>query len=230
MSGTPARKVIAFSALIAIIAMLVPFSVACSKTPRPTADFSGSYVSGVRLLVEPIAGTAPLTVKFTDQSTGEITSWRWNFGDGSKPIEGSGEEYQNPEHTYTTVNSSGFIVVLTVKGPGGKSEPTDKTVVTVLSCSEAANSELNQARQAIKDCLTAVGISTLVAEALGWDGSYGKVMAGGRDAADYLGVWRSFKATYNVDQYGTITSGTDVSWGCIWWNPGAAPQARWGAL
>ena len=230
MSGSPARKVIAFSLLIAIIVILVPFSASCSKPPRPTADFTFSYVSGMRLLAEPIAGTAPLTVKFTDQSTGEITSWRWNFGDGSKPIEGSGEEYQNPEHTYTTVNSSGFIVVLTVKGPGGKSEPTDKTAVTVLSCSEAANSELNQARQAVKDCLKAAGRNTLDSEVLGWDGSSGKVVVSDKDAADYLGVWKPFKATYNVGQDGTIMSGTDTSWGCIWWNSSAAPQARWGAL
>ena len=179
---------------------------------------------------DPITGTAPLTVKFTDQSSGDITSWRWNFGDGSKPIEGSGEEYQNPEHTYTTVNSSGFIVVLTVKGPGGKSEPTDKTAVTVLSCSEAANSELNQARKAVEDCLKAAGRNTLDSEVLGWDGSSGKVVVSDEDAADYLGVWKLFKATYNVGQDGTIMSGTDTSWGCIWWNSSAAPQARWGAL
>jgi hypothetical protein len=54
-------------------------------------------------------------------------------------------------------------------------------------------------------------------------------MAGGRDAVDYLGVWKTFKSTYDVDQYGVIKSGTDVSWGCIWWNSYAAPQARWGA-
>jgi PKD repeat protein len=229
MSGSPARKIITFSALIAIIAVLVPFSVSCSKPPRPTADFSVSWVSGERLLEDPITGTAPLTVKFTDQSSGEITSWRWNFGDGPS-IEGSGEEYQNPAHTYTTTNSSGFIVVLTVKGPGGKSEPTDKTAVTVLSCSEAANSELNQARKAVEDCVKAAGRNTLDSEVLGWDGSSGKVVVSGEDAAQYLGVWNHFKATYNVGQDGTIMSGTDTSWGCIWWNSSAAPQARWGAL
>ena len=40
---------------------------------------------------------------------------------------------------------------------------------------------------------------TLDKSGAGWDGSRGKVMAGGRDAADYLGVWKTFKATYDVD-------------------------------
>jgi PKD repeat protein len=29
------------------------------------------------------AGTAPLTVVFTDSSTGSITAWTWDFGDGT---------------------------------------------------------------------------------------------------------------------------------------------------
>jgi len=226
MSGNPARKAITFAVLIILIAVLVPFSVSCSKPARPTADFTVAYVSGVRLIADPIVGLAPLTVKFTDRSTGDITSWRWNFGDGPA-IEGSGPEHRNPEHTYTTINS-GFIVVLTVKGPGGK-DSTDKTEVTVFSCSEAANSELNQARQAIKDCLKAAGTNKVDSEVLAWGGSQGVVTAGGLDAHDYLGVWREFRAVYTVDMGGEITYGTDVSWGCIQWDL-SLTGARWRAL
>jgi PKD repeat protein len=46
----------------------------------------------------PINGTAPLTVNFVspavDSATNAITSWNWNFGDGTT---GTG---QNPSHTY----------------------------------------------------------------------------------------------------------------------------------
>ncbi|MBN2100062.1 MAG: PKD domain-containing protein, partial [Dehalococcoidia bacterium] len=101
MSGSPARRVITFVALITLIAVLVPFGISCSNPPPPSPDFSVSYVSGERLLEDPITGMAPLTVKFTDQSTGDITSWRWNFGDGPA-IEGSSDEYRNPVHTYQT--------------------------------------------------------------------------------------------------------------------------------
>ena len=42
------------------------------------------------------AGPVPLTVQFTDHSTGDPALWGWYFGDGGTSNE------QNPEHTYTT--------------------------------------------------------------------------------------------------------------------------------
>jgi PKD repeat protein len=54
----------------------------------PVADFIG----------EPRLGCSPLFVNFTDLSTTEvfpITSWYWDFGDGSNSTE------QNPNHTYS---------------------------------------------------------------------------------------------------------------------------------
>jgi PKD repeat protein len=57
------------------------------------------------------AGNVPLAVQFSDQSLGEITSWRWNFGDGSL------SSARNPSHVYTT--GGVFTVTLTVQGPGG---------------------------------------------------------------------------------------------------------------
>ena len=41
-------------------------------------------------------GAAPLTVKFTDQSSGSPISWKWHFGDGDSSM------VQHPTHTYTT--------------------------------------------------------------------------------------------------------------------------------
>ena len=59
-------------------------------TPQPpVAEFSGN----------PLSGYAPLTVYFSDLSTGNPTSWRWTFGDGGT----SGA--QNPSHEYTTVDT-----------------------------------------------------------------------------------------------------------------------------
>ena len=217
MSGCPAKKIITVGAVIAIIALLVPFSVSCSKPSRPTAAFTVSYVSGELLIEEdPIAGTIPLEVRFTDQSSGEISSWRWNLGDGTI-VEGSGEEQRNFVHTYIYPNSSGYIVLLTVRGPGGKHQQVREGLVAVYSCSEAPNVEMGQAKQAIKECMGTA--RTLDKSVKGWDGSRGKVTAGNgvRDAADYLGVWQPFKATYDVSPNGDIDSATDVSWGCVKW-------------
>jgi len=80
----------------------------------PTADFSGS----------PRRGVAPLTVDFTDESTGCIYSWEWDFGDGTTSTE------QNPTNTYSSVGS--YDVSLTVTGPGGSDTETKTDYITVL--------------------------------------------------------------------------------------------------
>lgn len=212
MSGSLARKVVTAGLLIAAICILVPFSGSCNKPPRPTADFTFSYVSGELLIADPIAGMAPLTVRFIDQSTGDITSRRWNLGDGTVV-----RDERDFTHTYNVPNSSGYVVVLTVSGPGGKADEEKVGAVTVLSCSEAANVELSEAKLAIQACLSAAGRTTLDAPVPAWDGSRGVVTAGGFDAADYLRTWKSFKATYEIGPDGTVQSGTDVSWGCVVW-------------
>ncbi|WP_235270029.1 PKD domain-containing protein [Methanosarcina mazei] len=56
----------------------------------PVADFSASQTSG----------EVPLTISFSDESTGSPTEWKWNFGDGSPIIDGTTSAYQNPTHTY----------------------------------------------------------------------------------------------------------------------------------
>ncbi|MCD6567467.1 MAG: PKD domain-containing protein [Dehalococcoidia bacterium] len=62
-----------------------------------------------------------LTVHFNDQSSGEIASWYWNFGDGTS------SEEQNPVHTYAQAGR--YRVSLTVTGPGG--EDTASEFVTM---------------------------------------------------------------------------------------------------
>jgi PKD repeat protein len=65
-------------------------------------------------------------VQFTDTSTGAVTSWSWDFGDGG------GSAAQNPSHTY---NSPGtYIVRLTITGPGGSST---KTAAIILATNPA---------------------------------------------------------------------------------------------
>jgi PKD repeat protein len=59
----------------------------------------------------PTSGLAPLTVGFTDQSTGPITAWSWDFGDGTT------SSVQHPSHAY--LSSGSYTVTLTVAGPGG---------------------------------------------------------------------------------------------------------------
>ncbi|HKO20660.1 MAG TPA: PKD domain-containing protein [Acidobacteriaceae bacterium] len=51
-------------------------------------------------------------VAFQDESTGQITSWKWDFGDGTQSTE------QNPIHQYKQPGE--YVVVLNIEGPAGK--------------------------------------------------------------------------------------------------------------
>jgi len=65
---------------------------------------------------EPKIGPEPLTVQFTDRSTGNITSWLWNFEDGTTSID------KNPVHTFQDPYS--YTVSLKVTGPDGSDTET----------------------------------------------------------------------------------------------------------
>jgi PKD repeat protein len=65
----------------------------------------------------PDEGRVPLTVNFYDTSRGTITSWDWDFGDGTRST------LQNPVHTYTAPGE--YLVRLTVSGPAGTSMETE---------------------------------------------------------------------------------------------------------
>jgi PKD repeat protein/DMSO/TMAO reductase YedYZ molybdopterin-dependent catalytic subunit len=72
---------------------------------------------------DPLSGTAPLSVAFTDTSKGEsITTWSYNFGDGSSASE------KNPTHIYTTAGT--YTASLTVTNSAGSS--TAYATVTVI--------------------------------------------------------------------------------------------------
>ncbi|MFC1573421.1 S8 family serine peptidase, partial [Candidatus Eisenbacteria bacterium] len=82
----------------------------------PVADFSGNPTSGV----------APLTVDFTDLSSGGPTSWSWDFGDGIGT-----STAQNPSYTYDTEGS--YTVSLTATNAHGSDTETKVDYITVTS-------------------------------------------------------------------------------------------------
>jgi PKD repeat protein len=79
----------------------------------PVASFYGS----------PTNGYAPLTVHFTDQSTGIVESCSWNFGNGGS------SNAENPSHTYTSVGT--YTISLTVSNTGGSDTLTRSSYITV---------------------------------------------------------------------------------------------------
>ncbi|HNG88934.1 MAG TPA: PKD domain-containing protein, partial [Saprospiraceae bacterium] len=71
------------------------------------------------------AGCLPLSVSFTDQSTGGPTAWKWNFPGGNP----SSSTQQNPVVSYTTPGT--FDVTLEVTNPFGTSTITKPNYITV---------------------------------------------------------------------------------------------------
>ena len=76
-----------------------------------------------RHLLLPLRGEMPLRVHFTDESRGAVSTWQWDFGDGT------GATTPHPVHTYTTPGT--FAVSLTVTGPGGSDGTTQLGYVEV---------------------------------------------------------------------------------------------------
>ena len=105
----------------------------------PLPGLSGKCMSGGRLnlhkaigpslvaefTANPMTGEAPLTVTFNDISFGNVTSWWWEFGDGSTSA------HQHPTHTYITEGN--FMVKLTVQTIAGATSSKTQTVSAVAN-------------------------------------------------------------------------------------------------
>lgn len=107
------------------------------------ADYQGTgvicTVPEANFNAAPLTGSAPLSVSFTNTSSGSFTNTSWVFGDGSTSTE------SNPTHTYYQAGT--YTVSLTVSGNLGPDTETktDYITVTVLDeeeISPAAGGEL----------------------------------------------------------------------------------------
>ena len=93
-----------------------PMYITAEPCPLPVADFSANRTSG----------KVPLSVQFTDSSQNNVTSWSWQFGDGTTSIE------QNPVHTYTVAGD--YTVTLTVTNECGCDSASKQEFITAEPC------------------------------------------------------------------------------------------------
>ncbi|MBP2147105.1 PKD repeat protein [Methanofollis sp. W23] len=97
-----------------------------STFDRRPVEFFCQGLSGIEanFTVDQIVGEAPLTVQFTDLSTGSPTSWSWDFGDGET------SSWQNPAHTYSAPDT--YTVILTARNSAGADTASRTIMVTAL--------------------------------------------------------------------------------------------------
>ncbi len=96
--------------------------------PPPVADFTAV----------PLNGDAPLDVQFTDASTGNITTWEWDF-DNDSIVDSF---VQNPP-PFTYNNPGRYTASLTVTGPGGSNTMTKVDYITVTPIADFTALPLN---------------------------------------------------------------------------------------
>ncbi|MGA2917138.1 PKD domain-containing protein [Methanoregula sp.] len=83
--------------------------------PAPVAGFTTNYTSE-NIIV-------PLAVAFNDTSSGNITNWSWDFGDGMNSTQ------QNPVHTYPVAGK--YTVSMTASNAGGSDTKTRNQYITI---------------------------------------------------------------------------------------------------
>jgi PKD repeat protein/lysophospholipase L1-like esterase len=110
------------------------FPQGCTVTNR-AQSLSAATINGATLSAQPAnftgaptTGTASLTVTFTGPSTGSITNWFWDFGDGNT----ADVTTNSVGNTYTTAGV--YSVTLIVSGPCGTSSITLPNYITVSNC------------------------------------------------------------------------------------------------
>lgn len=94
---------------------LINFINVSSAGISPVANFTADST----------AGTIPLTVNFTDQSTNSPTNWEWDFGDGSTST------IQNPDHTFNVAGA--FTVQLKVTNNYGSDTELKNNYIIITS-------------------------------------------------------------------------------------------------
>jgi PKD repeat protein len=178
---------------IPLVLMSVKYPAA--STALPDAAFAADIMSG----------TAPLTVNFTDQSTGSPTSWTWDFGDGTNATE------QNVSRTYTSAGT--YTVNLTVTNAGGSDSEvkTDYIKVTIPETSDTTKPVIDSV--VLFPANTTAGSTISISVNATDDKEVTGVTAGTVSLVkDVNGVWQgSITAPSIVGSYSLIINASDAA-------------------
>src|SRR4051812_41768575 len=101
--------------------VILLYLISCSKVFSQTAAFTSSTPSGC----------SPWLVHFFDASTGPVTSWNWDFGDGTQSTD------TNPDHYFNPGVGNPYTVTLTVSNGTSSNTVTKTAYVTVFKSPQA---------------------------------------------------------------------------------------------
>jgi serine protease len=149
--------------------------------PPPVAEFAG----------DPTSGCTPLTVQFTDLSTGGPTTWDWDFGDGGTST------VQNPSYEYQ--NAGYYTVTLTVTNATGSDSETKTDYIFAEDCVEVPMfvEYINMSLETKAIFTTAVAELRVVEDTGGYPGLGG---------VNVSGHW--YGLTSDTDNFTTAADGT----------------------
>ncbi|WOI86001.1 PKD domain-containing protein [Rhodococcus qingshengii] len=106
-------------------ARIVMYGFDGTMTVGAINPYLGPVPANAKFVGTPTSGRAPLTVSFTDTSTGVPTSWSWNFGDRTTSTS------QNPTKTYLTPGT--YTVQLFASNSLGGSTTTKMAYITATA-------------------------------------------------------------------------------------------------
>ena len=124
------RILTGFSTLLmfAFYFQVLPIQLASQSRLATLVTSRASTTIKASFRYSPSFPTLGQAVQFTDTSTGNLTSWQWDFGDGTTST------VRNPSHTYT---SAGFRKIILIASNGSSSKRSSRTI-TVMPAHEAA--------------------------------------------------------------------------------------------
>jgi PKD repeat protein len=124
-----------FWTILSITALLVLLALPGAVSAGDNVVVSGSILPAAPVAAfsaTPLVGVAPLSVEFTDMSTGTVDTWKWEYNDGSGWTEFSTD--QNPEKEFTTARP--YDVRLTVTNAGGSDDETKTHYIATANVRE----------------------------------------------------------------------------------------------
>jgi PKD repeat protein len=137
------RNDVGVTTTIKVDGLLEGMTYYCSVTAYDVSKVESNYSNEVSATIpyaaptvafnaSPTTGTAPTGVTFSNTTTGEVTTWAWNFGDGTTGTE------KSPTHVYSTPGD--YWVTLTATGPGGTAAKTLGTAIKITTTTTTTTS------------------------------------------------------------------------------------------